>query len=362
MSSTLEGRDGVIEEELTNHQQGLVDTCFEEGHFEAAIALMGQLRSSSAKPPVSHIRQLVYIALQPEVPPAVNEMVYTDVPSPSKSALKKRIPSGHAVMAARRLLSSYAVTNLPQTLARALPSYDDPRIDQPPPRSDGSLESVIGPQSMCIPNAKSCWNILAEGFTQKGQNFSLPSRKGKKRTKNHADSDDEPMSETNDIVGPDAWPILDWLLLLFEQDEILTAARGTVRFSNLLLQQIPCPRGGNGPRWDTEFLLRIVFRCLEQQEQRRQEMGSRLITLLINLSSTGFLDPAMFVSSVYSSLTAAEIETLPALFSALPPSQPAHEFKVLLCQKLLADTRHSQRRDARPQPQRPFSQFLGTVS
>ncbi|KAF5385121.1 hypothetical protein D9615_000897 [Tricholomella constricta] len=350
MKSTTEGRDGAVERELSNHQRGIVDTCFEEGQFESAIALMEQLRTSNAKPAVSHVRQLIYIALQPEHPPAVKEMASTDVPSsPSKAALKKGIPSGPAVHAARRLLSSYAITNLPATIARALPCYEDPRKDQGPHNLDGSLESVIGPQSMCIPMAKSCWHILTEDFTQHGPSYSLPSGKGKKRA-HHSDSADEAITG-NAVVGPDAWPVLDWLLLLFEQDEMLTAACGSGRFSDLLLQQIPCPRSDSGPRWDTEVPLRIVFYCLEEEDLRRQALGTRLMTLLINLSYAGLLDLPIFVSSVYSRLTATELEKLPALFSGLSPSLAVHRFKVLLCQKLLTDSRHATHREARPQPQ-----------
>lgn len=39
------------EREMTIHQRGLVDTCFEEGQYESGIALLDQLRSSSFKPP-----------------------------------------------------------------------------------------------------------------------------------------------------------------------------------------------------------------------------------------------------------------------------------------------------------------------
>ncbi|KAF5383007.1 hypothetical protein D9615_004882 [Tricholomella constricta] len=61
---TTEGRDGAVERELSNHQREIIDTCFEEGQFESAIALMEQLRTSNAKLAVSH----------PEHPPAVKEI------------------------------------------------------------------------------------------------------------------------------------------------------------------------------------------------------------------------------------------------------------------------------------------------
>ncbi|RDB22166.1 hypothetical protein Hypma_010585 [Hypsizygus marmoreus] len=382
MTSAAEQRDGTVERDMSAHQRGIVDTCLEEGQFESAIAVMEQLRSSHYKPPISHIRQLIYISLQPEHPPAGNDVVNAaDGPSsPSKMALRKRVPSGAAVPAAHRLLMSYALTNSPETIAGALPRYDDPRRDEPTPTADDSLESAIGPESMCIPKAKCCWSFLAEGFTQRQRRvFSTPRGKGKKRAHVFEEESVETLTDVA-VVGEHSWAVLDWILLLFEQDEMLTAARGLGRFSPLLLQQIPCPRNASGPRWDTEFPLRIVFYCLEQPDLRRQMTGSRLITLvryphtpippfstnipltptppqLINLSSTPHLDLPMFVSSVFSRLTIAQSRNLLAvLFSFLSPTPAVHRFKIALCQKFLADAgggggaQHGGRAQIRVQP------------
>jgi pentatricopeptide repeat protein len=38
------------EREMTKHQRGLVDTCFEEGHYESGISILDQLRSSQFRP------------------------------------------------------------------------------------------------------------------------------------------------------------------------------------------------------------------------------------------------------------------------------------------------------------------------
>ncbi|KAG6866730.1 hypothetical protein C0991_011389 [Blastosporella zonata] len=158
-------------------------------------------------------------------------MVYMDVPSsPSKASLKKRIPSGAAVVAARRLLNSFVITNTPEAISSALPFYDDPRKDESFTQAgdDGSLESAIGPQSMIISRAKNCWSILVQGFTQRGQIRSMRQDKGKKRSHN-LDEDDEPTNDLeNVVVGEDAWPTLEWLITLFEQDEILADTRGSV--------------------------------------------------------------------------------------------------------------------------------------
>jgi pentatricopeptide repeat protein len=38
------------EREMSRHQRGLVDTCFEEGQYESGISVLEQLRSSHVKP------------------------------------------------------------------------------------------------------------------------------------------------------------------------------------------------------------------------------------------------------------------------------------------------------------------------
>lgn len=38
------------EHEMNRHQCSLVDTCFEEGQYEAGISVLEQLRSSQFKP------------------------------------------------------------------------------------------------------------------------------------------------------------------------------------------------------------------------------------------------------------------------------------------------------------------------
>lgn len=345
MDTTAEHRNGAVEREMGTHQRGLVDDCLEEGQFESAIDILKQLRSSNYKPSISHIHQLIYISLQPLPTFATSETSNLEIPpSPSKST-KKHLPSSAAIQSAQRLLISFAITNSPNTLAQALPSYE----------KDGSAivdygDSVIGAEAACIPNARHCWEILMEGFTQR-QKRMLPTPKGKDKNRIH--NFEEPFQmEGHAAVGENSWPVLDWLLLIFEQDELQTKACGLGLYSPELLRQIPSPRNGTGARWDTEAPLRIVFSCLGQNELRRQQMGVRLMTMLINLSSTVHLDLPMFVASVFSRLSASNSEQLPALFSAVPPSPAVHRFKVSLCPKFLVDTANdSQRVEERPKVQ-----------
>lgn len=47
--AAVQGNDRA-EREMSRHQRGLVDTCFEEGQYESAIAVLDQLRSPIYKP------------------------------------------------------------------------------------------------------------------------------------------------------------------------------------------------------------------------------------------------------------------------------------------------------------------------
>jgi pentatricopeptide repeat protein len=41
---------GNVEHEMSLHQRGMVNQCFEEGQYDAGIAVLDQLRSSKYKP------------------------------------------------------------------------------------------------------------------------------------------------------------------------------------------------------------------------------------------------------------------------------------------------------------------------
>ena len=58
----------IVERELTNYQRNLVDTCFEEGNYHSAIALLDKLRHPSVKPCPS-VRAHAHIVCSPLNPP-----------------------------------------------------------------------------------------------------------------------------------------------------------------------------------------------------------------------------------------------------------------------------------------------------
>ena len=204
---------------------------------------------------------------------------------------------------AQRILFSFLATNSVASLFRALPRYpldDAIENDLLLGPSDGGYDedSLIARESLCLKDCKSCWAILKEGFVQRKK--LLPQGPRKKRGRGAYDVEDTPLDQgsgTPAMVAGHAWPILHWLLSLFEKDELLRSQKsggkaklhGKIRnhhffdvekFSLLLLSQIPPPRGGSGPRWDAGAPVDIVFHAIRQQDGERREMAVRLLTLV----------------------------------------------------------------------------------
>jgi hypothetical protein len=201
--------------------------------------------------------------------------------SPSKRQKKSYLlPSPAATLASQQLLVSFATTNSPAAVIRALRPSDAELEDD--------NDCFVATESMCISRCKNCWQILAEGFLDRNQPiFSTP--KGKAKRRDTSVSFDP--SESQAPVGETAWPVLHWLLLIFERDEqenpTLRKIQKSVdlttfiqlpfvaRHSTLLLEQL-----GSPSRRDTDAPLAIVLHCLQQTDQRRRMMGSRLINLV----------------------------------------------------------------------------------
>lgn len=117
---------------------------------------------------------------------------------------------------------------------------------------DGEDASYVAREAMCIKEAKSVWAILREGAVRRkvvpwsgpsGSSFSLinsPIKKGgmgkgkKRRNCEYVEEEetwfngdwdgDEPPAPA--VVAEHAWPVLEWLLMLFEKDEVLTEKSG----------------------------------------------------------------------------------------------------------------------------------------
>ncbi|KAJ7268801.1 hypothetical protein B0H12DRAFT_1229683 [Mycena haematopus] len=339
-----------VESEMSQHQRNLVDLCLEEGQYEQAIELLGQLRSPHLKPSAAHVRQLLFMALYSSSDSKLVELSSSPTKKQKKSYL---LPSPAATLASQQLLVSLATTNSPAAVIRALCPIDvEPEDDN---------ECFVAVESMCISRCKNCWQILGEGFLDHNRPlFSTPKGKGKRRDTNV--SFDLSLSEKAP-VGESAWPVLHWLLLIFERDEkenpilrkIHTASIlrhfnnpvGIVaRHSPLLLEQL-----GSGSRRDTDGPLAIVMHALQQPDQRHRMMGSRLMDLLINLASTTHLDFPMLVVSVFNRLSTTSLDDISSLMSELSPSPAVFKFKIALYQKYFNDSTDAPKVAARPRPQ-----------
>lgn len=274
----------------------------------------------TAPPPLSspfrsHIRQLLYIALYPPSP-TTNPKTSQESPTKlsSRHAYSSLFPSPTASELAKRTLRVLADINSPTSLLRALPAYRDPNdADGGPPDFDPELpsdvDSFVASEAIRLKNCKNCWNILKFGFIKSLADGSstVPGspRKRRRGTASAADLSHANEEDTSLVVGENAWPILDWLLVLFEKDESMTEAsqQGSkychlflvaimplttpreARYSPLLLAQIPPTRSDAGTKWDANDPLEIVFHCFKQQDDARRAMGSRLLNLVC---ATGF--------------------------------------------------------------------------
>ncbi|KAF8558031.1 hypothetical protein OG21DRAFT_1456488 [Imleria badia] len=384
------------EREMTNHQRSLVNSCFEEGQYESGMAVLDQLRSSSFRPPPEHIRQLLYIALFPPPPPAGDQIIQQEQcpPSPVKGSPTKYkpdlpkaslSPSVVESETAQRILFSFLATNSPGSLFRALPRYpldDAGDNDLPPGSGEGGRDedSLIARESQCLKECKNCWAILKEGFVQRKNILPQESRKKRGRAAYNIEDAIDQGNDTPTVVAEHAWPTLQWLLSLFEKDELLKSQKseGKVqlpskvrnnryfdaeKFSPLLLSQIPPPRGGTGPRWEAGAPLDIVFHSIQQEDGERREMATRLLTLLINLSLSGFFDATMFAAALTTRLYTSSPKIAQNLMESLPKTIPVLTFKITVCQKFLSSSssitgetkprprpllRHASRRDSGP--------------
>ncbi|KAG6378154.1 hypothetical protein JVT61DRAFT_13843 [Boletus reticuloceps] len=360
------------EREMTNRQRSLVDDCFEEGQYESGMAVLDQLRSSSFKPPPyvslnaipdpdltafdsDHIRQLLYIALFPPPLPANDQTTQqaqfppTPVkgsPTKHKLTLSKASLSPSVVESetAQRILFSFLATNSPASLFRALPRYplhDAADTDLLPEssRNGHDEDSLIARESLCLRDCKNCWAILKQGFIQRKK--LLPQNSRQKRERGAYDLEDAVLDQGYDtpaVVAEHAWPILQWLLSLFEKDELLKSQKSGERFSLLLLSQIPPPRGGTGPRWEAGAPLDIVFHSIKQEDRERREMAIRLLTLLINLTLSGFFDGPMFAATLTTRLYTSSPQIVQNLMEGLPKTIPVLTFKISVCQKFLSSS------------------------
>lgn len=223
------------------------------------------------------------------------------------------LPSQQAVDAARTLLFSFVVTNSPASLLRAFPSYPfnpDPsairgRIEGADVDLDGEDSVIARVASLSVKSATSVWSMLKPGFVRWDIAVAEAEGKGKGTKRQPAKAKQEPCEDEEDLSAPvseGAWPVLEWLISLFEKDSEVAEKEGKrecevfalahldvtsqlsastafsiAYHSPLLLLTIPGSRNDD-PRWDAGSILDVVLFSLSQQNKQRKGSGIKLFS------------------------------------------------------------------------------------
>ncbi|KAF5370717.1 hypothetical protein D9758_001890 [Tetrapyrgos nigripes] len=338
---------GLIEGEMNLHQSGLADAAFEEGLYSTGIATLGRLRSPKNAPSPYHIDQLLYIALYPPSLGKENNVPETPA-SPSKDKRLKELFafSSEDVVAAQNLLFSFAITNTPEKILRALPSYSTET--RKPLRDVDDLDSLFAKEAhqTFTTRCKNCWSILGEGFVPRV--MQRAQQRGKDEILYQRDTDE--LDVELSPLSYNALPIFDWLLTLFERDEMQTEEQQLPRHSPLFLSSIPPSPNGKGVRWESDGPVGVLFHTL-QFDERGKALGARLLSLLINLASTTHTDFASFVTTIFTRLSTDTVEVFMDMLSRMPPSLPVLRVRISILQKLLGSKSSQAPTSARPKPQ-----------
>lgn len=179
-----------------------------------------------------HIRQLVYLALYP--PPDPSELASNEkeneIPEATKLGFKVHkevhVPNPAATIAAQDILMEFAATNTPAGLLRGLPKYVERNSEEDVIVGEDDEDSFISKKAKCFRHSKNCWEILRDGFV-KHHKEEVAQKRGRGRPRRRPGGDDEDEDGSvgyQSAVGENAWPVLQWLLAIFERDERLTIA------------------------------------------------------------------------------------------------------------------------------------------
>ncbi|KAF9454006.1 hypothetical protein P691DRAFT_811791 [Macrolepiota fuliginosa MF-IS2] len=326
--------------ELNTLQRGLVDSCFEEGQYETAIATLNQLRSSEFNPWPPHLRQVIYISLQSTKDLATQHEIDTSIQaSPSKLVKQHQyqmslnlIPP-KAVYDAQKLLMAYLLSSTPAALGRALPQR---RSLIPPPPVHNEGDSTVARRAACIIQCRDCWEMLHTNFLLRQSAVpSAPKVKLKRQSEHigYSKLDSTDLNASSPVVvTEDAWPLMEWLVSLFERDEELSETHPDARHSSLLAAQLL----DDTDKAYFDIPITIIMHCLAQTQPQRQRLASRLLSLLINLTSTVELDLQGLIFAVYTRIHS--LEQISLLISLLnqPSATQILKFRIGLCHRLIS--------------------------
>jgi hypothetical protein len=192
-----------------------------------------------------HLRQLIYISLQStEEPSAKDELDASIHASPSKIIKQQQLQmsSNHipaqAVVSAQRVLMVYLHTNPPSTLSRALPQRKSPFV----PGTDHSEgDSTVARRAAYLAQFRDCWELLSNDFSSR-QSAAPSTPKVRSKAKRHSERigasqiDATGLGSTSSLIVQEcAWPLLEWLVTLFEHDENLSTCTSENFLGDLVL-------------------------------------------------------------------------------------------------------------------------------
>ena len=161
-----------------------------------------------------------------------------DLPDSFETAPKySPLPSQQAIDAARTLLFSFAATNSPASLLRAFPSYPlNPgpsairgRIEGADVDFDGEDSVIARVASSSVGSATSVWSMLKPNFVRWDIALAETEGKGKGTKRQPAKPKQDFCEDEEDPSAPvseNAWPVLEWLISLFERDAETTEKAG----------------------------------------------------------------------------------------------------------------------------------------
>ncbi|KAL5485088.1 hypothetical protein ACEPAI_7730 [Sanghuangporus weigelae] len=354
----------MAERDMNKHQRGMVDGCFEEGHYQRGIASLNQLRMQNLRPSPAHIRQLIYISLYP--PPLLKDPakdkgkrreVSVVSGSPSKQIQQARrlqkqalFPPPEATEAAKELLHQLAIDSIsPEALMRAIPCYRPTQAeldDTPRPIKSNmffgnfeiaeDMDSYLSKQASKLKECKDCWSMLRKGVVTR-QDAALVRIEDPFLDADFEDDNDE--SESSEaIVGRYSWHLLEWFIQLFEKDQALVIDQGRAAedsYSILLLSQIKLSSRSGDPRSSVDSVLDVLFLCYSQTEQWRRNLGRRLMALLVSLTRCSNFSPPQLFTAIGIRLQTMPVDLVTAFLSDLPTTSLGLSVKLCICDRFL---------------------------
>lgn len=150
--------------------------------------------------------------------------------------LSNPIPA-KAVVDAQRLLMAYIRTNSPSVLSRALPRRRSPLVSSGLNEGD----SMIAKRAVCIAQCKDSWQLLHSDSVLYQSALPSASHRSIRQSRRYGTPNDiNPVTTPATIVSESAWPLLNWLVSIYERDEELfdTDLNGKMSCPSLLYNWI----------------------------------------------------------------------------------------------------------------------------